>query len=60
MIILILNYILLMSKATLRVAFLTLFERKVSSYIRDRKGPDQLLFKGNRNKFDTRCVKMYE
>ena len=30
----------------LSVAFLTLFERRILSYIQNRKGPNKLLFKG--------------
>ena len=40
------NYIILIIIVILSVAFLTLFERKILSYIQNRKGPNKLLFKG--------------
>ena len=46
MILLILNFILLILIVILRVAFLTLLERKILRYIQNRKGPNKLLFKG--------------
>ena len=45
MILLILNFILLILIVILRVAFLTLLERKILRYIQNRKGPNKLLFK---------------
>nr|AAO18423.2 NADH dehydrogenase subunit 1 [Melipona bicolor] len=40
------SYVLLMIMVMLSVAFLTLFERKILSYMQCRKGPNKLLFKG--------------
>lgn len=40
------NYVILIIIVILSVAFLTLFERKILSYIQNRKGPNKLLFKG--------------
>ena len=40
------NYILLIIIVLIRVAFLTLFERKILGYIQLRKGPNKIIFKG--------------
>nr|DBA43610.1 TPA_asm: ND1 [Bombus impatiens] len=42
----VLNFLLLMLMIMISVAFLTLFERKILSYIQMRKGPNKLSIKG--------------
>jgi len=42
----ILNYIILLVSVLLRVAFITLLERKILGYIHIRKGPNKLGFIG--------------